>query len=42
VIYKKASGALYYDPDGNGVIAAVQIATLAKNLKLKATDFFVV
>lgn len=42
VIYNKATGRLYYDADGSGAKAAVQIATLAKNLKLTAADFFVV
>ncbi|MET0428345.1 MAG: calcium-binding protein, partial [Microvirga sp.] len=42
VIYKKSTGALYYDPDGTGAKAAIQLATLSKNLKIQATDFFVV
>ena len=41
--YDKKSGALYYDSDGNGAHAAVQIATLQKNLKgISNKDFFVI
>ena len=42
VIYKKSTGALYYDPDGAGGKAAIQIATLPKKLKMTYADFFVV
>ncbi|WP_112663814.1 calcium-binding protein [Microvirga flavescens] len=42
VIYNKKTGALLYDADGSGSGAAVQIATLSKNLKLKADKFFVI
>ncbi len=42
VIYNKKTGALYYDQDGNGSHAAIQFATLSKNLKLNQKDFFVV
>ncbi|MGO4707428.1 hypothetical protein AB4072_16820 [Microvirga sp. 2MCAF38] len=42
IIYNKKTGALYYDSDGTGGSAQVQIATLSKNLKLTFKDFFVV
>ncbi|KAB0264475.1 M10 family metallopeptidase C-terminal domain-containing protein [Microvirga brassicacearum] len=42
VIYNKKTGALFYDSDGSGQTAAVQIATLSKRLKMNALDFFVV
>lgn len=42
IIYDKAKGILYYDADGSGTGAAVEIASLKKGLKLTAADFFVV
>ncbi|MBF9233414.1 calcium-binding protein [Microvirga alba] len=42
IIYNSKKGILYYDADGSGKGAAIQIATLSKNLKLKAGDFFIV
>ncbi|MGO4705593.1 cadherin domain-containing protein [Microvirga sp. 2MCAF38] len=42
LIYNKKTGSLSYDADGSGKGAAVQIAKLAKNLKLTEKDFFVV
>ncbi|MGO4526357.1 cadherin domain-containing protein [Microvirga sp. 2MCAF35] len=42
IIYDKKKGALWYDADGTGSKAAIQIATLDKNLKLTNLDFFVV
>ena len=42
VLYNAKTGALLYDADGSGFKAAVQIATLAKNLKLAAAGFFVI
>ncbi|MDD5273623.1 MAG: hypothetical protein PHU14_13000 [Methylovulum sp.] len=42
IIYNQASGALSYDSDGNGAVAAVQIATLGVNLPLTNADFIVV
>ena len=41
--YDKKTGAVFYDSDGKGGHAAVQIATLQKNLKgFSNLDFFVV
>ena len=42
IIYNRKTGALFYDADGTGSIAQIQIATLSKNLKLTYKDFFVV
>jgi Ca2+-binding RTX toxin-like protein len=42
IIYNKATGALLYDPDGDGAKAAIQIATLLKNKLVTAADFFVI
>ncbi|KAA8610032.1 calcium-binding protein, partial [Salipiger aestuarii] len=41
VIYDAGSGALWYDADGSGAGAAVQIAALSSGLGLDAADFFV-
>ena len=40
IIYDPTTGALYYDPDGNGGGAAVQFATLAPGLALENDNFF--
>ena len=42
VIYDKATGALYYDADGLGGKAQIQIAALKKGLALTAADVFVI
>jgi Ca2+-binding RTX toxin-like protein len=42
ILYDKKSGALYYDKDGYGGAAKVQFATLDKNLKITAAEFFVI
>jgi Ca2+-binding RTX toxin-like protein len=42
VIYEARSGALFYDPDGNGVAAAIQVATLGNHAQLAAADFYVI
>jgi len=39
IIYDKASGALYYDPDGLGGVAQTQFAKLDGGPKLKSSDF---
>ncbi|WP_112661842.1 calcium-binding protein [Microvirga flavescens] len=42
IIYDRKTGALYYDPDGTGALQQQQIATLSKNLKMTAADFYVI
>ncbi|MDD2725164.1 MAG: hypothetical protein PHH59_14240 [Methylovulum sp.] len=42
IIYNNATGALFYDADGNGAGASVQIATLGVGLALTNADFVVV
>lgn len=42
VIYDKKTGILSYDADGSGAKAAIEIAKLAKNLKLTYHDFAIV
>ncbi len=39
LIYNSGNGFLYYDADGVGGAAAIQIASLAKNLPLTSLDF---
>ncbi len=41
IIYDPATGALYYDDDGNGTHAAIQFAMLAAHLSLTNLDFIV-
>jgi hypothetical protein len=42
VIYNKKTGALYYDPDGDGPAHAVKIAMLPKKMALTAKDLWVI
>ena len=42
LVYNKATGTLFYDANGNGAGAAVQIATLGVNLALTNADFVVI
>ena len=42
IIYDKTTGKLFYDADGTGSGAAIQFATLDKNLTLKAADFDII
>jgi len=41
IVYNKATGALFYDPDGTGSAPQIQFAVLAKGLGLTAADFWV-
>ena len=41
ILYDSASGALFYDADGNGAGAAVQFASLSGGLALSNADFLV-
>jgi len=42
IIYNKTTGALYYDPDGTGQAAKVQLAALKAGLGLSYKHFFVI
>ncbi|MCC2653008.1 MAG: hypothetical protein K0R61_2934 [Microvirga sp.] len=42
IVYHKATGNLYYDPDGNGAAAQVQIAKLSNKAILALSDFIVI
>jgi Ca2+-binding RTX toxin-like protein len=42
IVYNKKAGVLYYDEDGSGAHAAVQIAKLAAKPTLFKADFFVI
>ncbi|UVO52933.1 calcium-binding protein [Sphingomonas sp. SUN039] len=42
IIYDSVTGALYFDPDGNGAASAVQFATLGTGLALTAADFVII
>ena len=41
IVYDK-KGMLWYDADGSGSGAAVQIATMSKKLKISALDFIII
>ena len=42
IIYETDTGKLFYDADGSGENPAVQIAKLSPNLKLTASDFWII
>jgi Ca2+-binding RTX toxin-like protein len=42
IVFSKKTGKVYYDQDGSGGKAMVEIATLKKNLKMTASEFFVI
>ena len=42
VIYNNTTGALYYDSDGTGATAAIQIASMATGLSLTNSDFQII
>jgi serralysin len=42
IVYDQATGALYFDADGNGAGAAVQFAQLGAGTVLAASDFVVI
>ena len=42
IIYNNTTGALYYDSNGSGAGAAVQIATVGVGLSLTNGDFVVI
>lgn len=42
ILYDQTTGKLFYDADGNGVKAAVQLATLQPGLTLTFADFLVI
>ncbi len=42
IVYDSATGRLFYDVDGIGAKAKIQFAQLNKNLKVTASDFYVV
>ncbi|WP_162815552.1 PD40 domain-containing protein [Microvirga aerophila] len=42
IVFNKKNGKVYYDQDGSGGKAMVEIATLKKNLKMTASEFFVI
>jgi serralysin len=42
IVYDKKTGKLYYDEDGTGSKAQVQIATITNKVKLTYQDFFVI
>jgi len=42
IVYNKATGALFYDSNGNGAGGAIQFATLDNEPTLTASDFIVI
>jgi serralysin len=41
IIYDKATGSLFYDPNGSGQAAQIEFANLARRLKLDASEIYV-
>lgn len=41
IIYDRATGALWFDSDGTGSIAAIQFAVIGSGLNLSASDFLI-
>jgi len=41
IIYDRASGALYYDPDGTGILGQTQFAQFDPGTKVKADNFMI-
>jgi Ca2+-binding RTX toxin-like protein len=42
IIYNSTNGALFYDADGTGAVAAIRFATMSNNPTLAAADFVVI
>lgn len=42
IIYDRAKGVLYYDPDGIGSARQIKSATISKNVKMSYKDLFVI
>jgi Ca2+-binding RTX toxin-like protein len=42
IIYDKATGSLYYDPDGTGSVHQIRIAVLTNKASLDHTNFYVI
>jgi Ca2+-binding RTX toxin-like protein len=42
IVYNSTTGALHYDADGSGRVAAIQIAVLEVGLPITAADFFII
>jgi Ca2+-binding RTX toxin-like protein len=42
ILYDQAEGALFYDADGNGATEAVQFASVAGDVELRASDFVLI
>lgn len=42
IIYDKATGELFYDPDGTGAAAQIKFATLISKPTLSAADFYII
>ncbi len=42
ILYNTTTGALFFDADGNGSVAAIEIARLENKAELQASDFILV